>query len=183
MKEIDKMRSQQLYDFSDKKIDESIQHASDLCTKLQTMTSHSEGYREIIEELIPGIPKSTVINPPFHCDHGHQIKLGENVFINYNATILDSASVTIGSHTKIGPNCQLVTPNHPIDFEQRRMPVETSFPITIGEDCWIAAGVTICPGVTIGARTVVAAGAVVTKDLPSDVLAAGCPAVVKRKLR
>ncbi len=183
MTEFEKMRSSQLYNFNDPEVLGSISHANKLCAKLQTMTTQDEDYRRVIEELIPGCPASTTVNTPFHCDHGNGIRLGENVFINYNATFLDGGLVTIGARTKVGPNCQFLTPNHPMDYTDRRLPQETCFPITVGEDCWLAAGVTVCPGVTIGARTVVAAGSVVTKDLPSDVLAAGCPAEVKRKLR
>ena len=182
MDEIEKMRSCQLYNFHDPKVVDSIKHAARLCAKLSSMTPYDEGYRELLEQLIPGIPSSSFINPPFHCDHGHGIKIGEEVFINFNCTILDSAVVKIGARTKIGPNCQFVTPNHPMDYEERRKPQETGFPITIGEDCWIGAGVTICPGVTIGGRTVIAAGSVVTKDIPSDVLAVGVPTVVKKRL-
>lgn len=182
MEEFDKMRSCQLYNFHDSKVAGSIERAARLCAKLSSLTPYDEGYRTLLEDLIPGIPTSSFINPPFHCDHGHGIEIGEDVFVNFNCVILDSAIVKIGARTKIGPNCQFVTPNHPIDYLERRQPQETALPITIGEDCWIAAGVTVCPGVTIGARTIIAAGSVVTKDIPSDVMAAGCPAEVKKRL-
>ena len=91
--------------------------------------------------------------------------------------------IRIGKNTKIGPNCQFYTPNHPMGFMERRKPQETGYPITIGEDCWIAGGVTICPGVTIGKRCIIAAGSVVTKDVPDDSLVAGVPAIIKRKLK
>ena len=181
--ELEKMRNGELYSFADAEVLASIVRAQKLCARLRAMTIHDEDYREVIEELIPGIPKSSMICPPFHCDHGHGIILGEDVFINYNATMLDSAFIRIGKHTKIGPNCQFYTPNHPMDFMERRKPQETGYPITIGEDCWIAGGVIICPGVTIGNRCIIAAGSVVTKDVPDDSLVAGCPAVVKRKLK
>lgn len=180
--ELEKMRSSELYSFADAEVTASIVRAQKLCARLRTMSIHDDDYREVMEELIPGIPKSSTICPPFHCDHGHGIILGENVFINYNATMLDSAFIRIGKNTKIGPNCQFYTPNHPMDFMERRKPQETGHPITIGEDCWIAGGVIICPGVTIGNRCIIAAGSVVTKDIPDDSLAAGCPAVVKRRL-
>ena len=88
----------------------------------------------------------------------------------------------VGEHICIGPKCQLYTPSHPMDAEERRRPVETAHPITIGEDCWLCGGVIVCPGVTIGDRSVIAAGSVVTRDIPADCLAAGNPAVVKRRL-
>ena len=183
MTEFEKMRNSELYDFSNEQGMKSIEHANRLCCRLQTLTLFDEDYRTIIEELIPGIPASATICPPFHCDHGHGIKVGENVFINYGATMLDEGWITIGDRTLIGPNCQLVTPNHPIDYMERRKPVETGFPITIGEDCWLGAGVIVCPGVTIGNRCVIGAGSVVVKDIPDDSMAVGNPARVIRKLR
>ena len=180
--ELEKMRSEELYSFADEKITASIVHAQKLCARLRMMSIHDEDYRKLIQELIPGIPDNSTICPPFHCDHGHGILLDENVFINYNATMLDSAFIRIGKNTKVGPNCQFYSVNHPLDYMERRKPQETGYSITIGEDCWIAGGVIICPGVTIGHRCIIAAGSVVTKDIPDDSLAAGCPAVVKRKL-
>ena len=109
-------------------------------------------------------------------------KLGENVFINYNGTMLDGGLITIGSNTQVGPNCQFLTPNHPIDYIERRKPIERCSPITIGEDCWLGGGVTVCPGVTIGDRCIIGAGSVVVKDIPSDSMAVGNPCRVIRKL-
>lgn len=180
--ELEKMRSTELYDFSDEAVDASFRRAKLLCARLQTMTNYDDDYRAVIEELIPGIPQSSAVCPPFHCDHGTGILLGESVFINYNCVMLDSGFIRIGSHTLVGPNCSFYTPQHPMAYEERRKPQETAYPITVGEDCWIGGNVTICPGVTIGDRCIIAAGSVVTKDIPSDSLAAGCPAVVKRRL-
>lgn len=183
MTEYEKMRNEEFYDFTNEEGLASIAKAQKLCARLQTMTIEDEGYREIIEELIPGIPKSSVINPPFHCDHGHGIKLGENVFVNYNATMLDGGIISIGKNTQIGPNCQLVTPNHPIDYIERRKPIERCSPIKIGEDCWLGTGVIVCPGVTIGDRSIIGAGSVVVKDIPSDSMAVGNPCKVIKKLK
>ena len=180
--ELEKMRSEELYSFADAEVTASIVHAQKLCARLRTLTISDPEYRPLMNELIPNFPATAAICPPFHCDHGHGILLGENVFINYNATMLDSAYIRIGKNTKIGPNCQFYSVNHPLDYMERRKPQETGHPITIGEDCWIAGGVIICPGVTIGHRCIIAAGSVVTKDIPDDSLAAGCPAVVKRRL-
>lgn len=180
--ELEKMRNTELYSFADVEVSNSIVRAQKLCSRLRMMSIHDEDYRKVMKELIPGIPDNSIICPPFHCDHGHGIVLDENVFINYNATMLDGATIRIGKNTKIGPNCQFYTPNHPMNFIERRKPQETAYPITIGEDCWIVGGVVVCPGVTIGNRCVIAAGSVVTQDIPDDSLAAGCPAVVKRKL-
>lgn len=181
--EIEKMRNEELYYFSDPEIQVSLKHAKDVCCKLQTMNVYDEKYRETLEDLIPGVPKSVEICPPFHCDHGHGILLGEHVFLNYNCVLLDGGYIRIGKHTHIGPNCQLYTPHHPIDAIERREDKETAFPISIGEDCWLGGNVTVCPGVKIGNRCIVAAGSVVTRDIPDDSLAAGCPAVVKKSLK
>lgn len=180
--EFEKMRSEELYDFSDPEIDQSIRQAKRLCARLQTMTIYDENYYEVMNELIPDFPKSATICPPFHCDHGHGIRLGEGVFMNYNCVLLDGGHITIGRNTLLGPACQLYTPQHPMDPVARRETKETAYPITIGEDCWLGGGVVVCPGVTIGDRCIIAAGSVVTKDIPSDSLAAGVPAVVKRRL-
>lgn len=180
--EFEKMRSQELYDFSDPEVDASIAHAKRLCAQLQTMTVNDEAYRSTMEALIPDFPKTATIQPPFHCDHGNGIRLSEGVFLNHNCVLLDGGLITIGRNTLLGPACQLYTPQHPMNPIARRETKETAFPITIGEDCWLGGGVVVCPGVTIGDRCIIAAGSVVTKDIPSDSLAAGVPAVVKRKL-
>lgn len=181
--EYEKMRSQELYDFSDPEIYASLVHAKKVCARLRSMTICDEDYRQVIEELIPGIPQSTTICPPFHCDHGTGIILGENVFMNYDCIMLDGGYIRIGRHTLIGPHCQFYTPQHPMDYVERREEKETAYPITIGEDCWLGGNVVVCPGVTIGNRCIIAAGSVVTKDIPDDSLAAGVPAVVKRSLK
>lgn len=181
--EYEKMRSQELYYFSDPEIHASLVHAKKVCARLRSMTIYDEDYRQVIEELIPGIPQSTTICPPFHCDHGTGIILGENVFMNYDCIMLDGGYIRIGKHTLIGPHCQFYTPQHPMDYVERREEKETACPITIGEDCWLGGNVVVCPGVTIGNRCIIAAGSVVTKDIPDDSLAAGVPAVVKRSLK
>lgn len=181
--EYEKMRSQELYYFSDPEIHASLVHAKKVCARLRSMTIYDEDYRQVIEELIPGIPQSTTICPPFHCDHGTGIILGENVFMDYDCIMLDGGYIRIGKHTLIGPHCQFYTPQHPMDYVERREEKETAYPITIGEDCWLGGNVVVCPGVTIGNRCIIAAGSVVTKDIPDDSLAAGVPAVVKRSLK
>lgn len=176
--EFEKMRSQELYDFSDTEIDRSLRHAKEVCLRLNSLTITSAGYRETLEELIPGIPKSAEICPPFFCDHGNGIHMGENSFINYNCTILDGATVTIGHDVKIGPNCQFYTPQHPKNHLERRGTRETSYPISIGDDTWLGGGVIVCPGVSIGKRCIIGAGSVVTHDIPDDSTAVGVPAKI-----
>lgn len=108
MTEFEKMRNGELYDFSNEQGMKSIEHANRLCTRLQTMTLFDEDYRQVMEELIPGFPASSTICPPFHCDHGHGIKIGENVFINYGATMLDEGRITIGARSVIGAGSVVV---------------------------------------------------------------------------
>lgn len=180
--EIEKMRSGELFDYMDPEVQRSMKHAKEACALLQSMSLYHPDYRKVIADLIPGIPESVKICPPFYCDHGHGIILGEGVFINYNCTFLDGGYIRIGKHTLIGPNCQLYTPHHPLDYVARREAEEYEYPVTIGDDCWLGGGVIVCPGVTIGNRCIIAAGSVVTKDIPDDCLAAGNPAVVKRRL-
>lgn len=180
--EMEKMRSEEWYSFRDPEIDASIRRARRLCARLNQLAMEDAEYRTVIEQLIPGIPPTSGIAPPFICDHGHGISLGHDTFINYGATILDGGRVRIGNYVKIGPNCQLYTPLHPHDWQRRREPLEIDRPITIGDDTWLGGGVIVCPGVTIGARCIIAAGSVVTRDIPDDCLAAGNPAVVKKHL-
>lgn len=183
LSEFEKMRSGMLYCFDDKEVLDSVTRANALCAKLSALTLSSPDYRATLEALVPGIPASSAINPPFRCDHGHGITIGSDTFINYDCIMLDGGRISIGRHCKIGPRCQFFTPQHPLDYMERRSPVETCHPITIGDDCWLGGGVTVCPGVTIGPRCIIAAGSVVVRDIPADSLAAGSPAVVKRRLK
>ena len=176
------MRSGVLYDWTDPMIDSSLKHSRLACERFNKLGIDHEGYREAFEDLIPGVPQSVTILPPFHCDHGNGLHLGEGVFVNYNGMFLDAGNITIGSNTLIGPNCSLYTPQHPIDYMQRRRTIEMALPITIGKDCWLGGNVTVCPGVTIGDRTVIGAGSVVTHDIPSDCMAAGNPCKVIKNL-
>ena len=113
---------------------------------------------------------------PFRCDLGFNIHLGKDVIVNYNCTFLDTARISVDDHTKIGPDCHFVTATHPKDHLERREHLVKGEPITIGDDCWIGANVTIVPGVTIGDRCIIGAGSVVTKDVPDDSVYAGNPA-------
>lgn len=183
MSEYEKMRSAELYRFDDAEVLASVTRANELCARLSQMTLSSPDYRPTIEALIPGLPESSAVNPPFHCDHGHGISIGEDTFVNYDCIMLDGGQISIGAHCKIGPRCQFFTPQHPIDYEERMKPVETCRPITVGDNCWLGGGVTVCPGVTIGDRCIIAAGSVVVRDIPDDSMAAGNPAVVKKSLK
>lgn len=184
MSELDKMRAGDFYDVSTEENMACIRRRSRLLERFHRAPADDDtARRTALEELIPGIPASSTIIPPFHCDYGTEIRLGEAVFINANCTLLDGGGITVGNHTLIGPGCQLLTPIHPTDYLERRKPIERAAPIRIGDDCWLGGGVTVCPGVTIGDRCIIGAGSVVVHDIPDDSLAVGNPAVVKRKLR
>ncbi len=135
MNEIDKMRNSQLADMEKPEIQASFIYAKKLVAQLRMMSTYDDGFREVLEELVPGIPSTSVICPPFYCDHGHGIRLGEHVFVNANCTFLDGGYITIGAHTLIGPNVQIYTPHHPVDYITRREPKEYAYPVTIGDDC------------------------------------------------
>ena len=121
------------------------------------------------------------MQPPFHCDYGSNIHLGEKVFFNFNCVVLDVCEVRIGSYTLFGPAVQLLTATHPLNAELRRKQ-ELGKPIMIGSDVWVGGGAIICPGVTVGSRTVIGAGSVVTRDLPDGVVAVGNPWRVVRTI-
>lgn len=180
--EFEKMRSGETFSLYDAEVLASLSHAKELCRRLQTMTINDDDYRAVIEELIPGLPKSSTVCPPFHCDHGNGIIMGENVFVNYDCVMLDSGYIRIGDNAKIGPGCHIYTPHHPTGYAERREKKEAAYAVTIGEDTWLGGHVTICPGANIGARCIIAAGSVVTGDIPADSMAAGNPARVKKSL-
>jgi maltose O-acetyltransferase len=138
--------------------------------------------RALLSELLGSFGEGTEIRPPLYCDYGYQIRVGARTFINYGAVLLDVAAIIIGDDVQIGPNVQLLTPTHPLDPEARRAKLEAARPITIGHNVWLGGGVIVLPGVSIGENTVVGAGAVVTKDLPANVVAVGNPARVIRQL-
>jgi maltose O-acetyltransferase len=138
--------------------------------------------KQLLKKLIPSQGDNLWIEPPFQCDYGTNITTGDNVFFNFNCVILDVMQVTIGSNVLLGPSVQIYTPLHPMDFKVRASGLESGKPVRIGNDCWIGGGAIICPGVTIGARTVIGAGSVVTRDIPEDVFAAGNPCRVIRSL-
>lgn len=138
--------------------------------------------RATLAELVPHAGENLWIEPPFHCDYGHHIHCGSNVYFNVNCVVLDCARVTIGSNVLFGPGVQLYAATHPLDAVVRRT-LEFARPIIIGDDCWFGGGAIVCPGVKIGEGCVIGAGAVVTKDVPAYSLAVGNPARVVKSLR
>ncbi|WP_433064984.1 sugar O-acetyltransferase [Dactylosporangium sp. CS-033363] len=138
--------------------------------------------RELLEQLLGSIGEDVEIRPPLHVDYGSHLHVGARTFVNFGLMALDVATIRIGEDVLMGPNVQLLTPTHPIDPEPRRAKWEAALPITIGDNVWIGGMAVICPGVTIGANSVIGAGAVVTRDIPADVVAVGNPARVVRSV-
>lgn len=136
----------------------------------------------LIREILGGAGNNLTILPPFHCDYGSNITVGDNFFANYNLVILDVAPVTIGDNVFVAPNVAIYTAGHPVHYKARNSAYEYGIPITIGNDVWIGGNVVICPGVRIGSRSVIGAGSVVTRDIPDDVIAAGNPCRVIREI-
>lgn len=125
MTEVEKMRNGLLADMSSPELQVRFEHAKKLLARMRGMSTYDEGYRKLLEELVPRIPETSVICPPFYCDHGDGIKLGEHVFVNANCTFLDGGYITIGAHTLIGPCVQIYTPHHPMDYWKEEAPRNT----------------------------------------------------------
>jgi maltose O-acetyltransferase len=140
------------------------------------------GRLRILGELLGSFGEGSEIRPPFYCDYGYQTYVGARTFANFGLVVLDVARITIGDDVQIGPYVQLLTATHPLEPEPRRARWESGAPILIGDNVWLGGGSVVCPGVTIGADTVVGAGSVVTRDLPAGVLALGAPARVVREV-
>ena len=147
-------------------------------------TRHSEQAlrTRLLDELLGAIGDGVVIRPPFRCDYGSYITIGERTYVNFDCVMLDVAPIRIGATCQIATGVHIVTATHPLDPEPRRLGWEAAEPITIGDNVWLGSGAVVCPGVTIGDDTVVGAGAVVTRDLPPGVVAVGVPAKVLREI-
>ena len=180
--ERDKMLAGEMYYPMDPQLVEARLRARDLCQALNaTPEREGEGRRRILVELFGAGGDTVWMQPPFYCDYGSNIELGERVFFNFNCVVHDVCRVTVGSFTLFGPNVQVYTATHPFDAAQRRK-VEYGRPVEIGSDVWIGGGAIILPGVRIGSRAVIGAGSVVTRDVPGDVFAAGNPCRVIRPI-
>ncbi|RAU81736.1 sugar O-acetyltransferase [Pontibacter arcticus] len=182
--EKEKMLAGELYDALDQQLSEERLQARLLLKALNDAPEDQPEKRAaILAKLIPEAGDGLWIQTPFYCDYGTNIKTGEKVFFNFNCVVLDVMQVTIGSRTLFGPNVQLYTATHPMDYKERASGLEFAKPITIGEDVWVGGSAVICPGVSIGDRSVIGAGSVVTKDIPANVFAAGNPCKVIRNLK
>lgn len=168
------------YRADDPELAADLRRAAALCDRYN---APGGGDRAVLAELLGELGEDAEVRAPLRVDYGYQISIGPRTFVNFGAVLLDVARITIGADVQIGPNVQLLTPTHPLDPEARRAKWEGAEPITVGDNVWLGGGVIVCPGVTIGADTVVGAGAVVVDDLPPAVLAVGNPARVVRRLR
>lgn len=145
--------------------------------------SQQEEKTQLLKAILGKTGENLTVEPSFACDYGYNIEVGENFYANVNLVILDGAKVRIGANAFIAPNVGIYTAGHPLDAEQRNRGLEYARPVTIGDNAWIGAGVNILPGVTIGDNVVIGAGSVVTKDIPSNVLAVGNPCRVIKEIK
>ncbi|MEO1067693.1 MAG: sugar O-acetyltransferase [Cyanobacteria bacterium J06638_6] len=181
--EKEKMLGGELYDPLDPELSSDRRRARLLLKALNDTSNDPQKERtRLIKELIPTAGHSIWIETPFYCDYGHNISLGDQVFFNFNCVILDVAPVVIGSGVLFGPAVQIYAATHPLSAAKRRAGLELGLPITIEDDVWVGGGAVICPGVCIGAASVIGAGAVVTKDIPPGVVAVGNPCRIVRKV-
>jgi len=177
-----KMLAGELYDPLDSQLSAERRTARDLCQKLNnTRDEEQEERARLLRELF-GRETGAWIQPPFYCDYGRNITLGEKVFFNFNCVVLDVMEVRIGSNLLVGPAVQIYTAMHPMTASERRTWLEFAKPVEIGSDVWVGGGAIICPGVKIGSGSVIGAGSVVTRDVPAGVFAAGNPCRAIREL-
>ena len=179
--EKDKMLSGELYNAADEELVKERLDCRHLLKAYNDSMDEKER-AEILKKLIPKQGAGVWMEPPFRCDYGYNIELGNKVYFNFNCIVLDVMKVTIGNNALIGPAVQIYTAMHPTNWQERSAGPEFAKPVRIGSDVWIGGGAVICPGVTIGSRSIIGAGSVVTKDIPADVFAAGNPCKVIRQL-
>lgn len=184
MTEKEKCHNGMLYDANyDEELLRERDLCKDICYEYNSLRPSMKKEREkIIRKLFGRTGKSFLIEQPFFCDYGYNIEIGENFYMNVNCVILDGAKVVFGDSVFIAPNCGFYSAGHPLDVEQRNKGLEYAYPIRIGNNVWIGAGVSVLPGVSIGDNSVIGAGSVVNKDIPSGVLAVGNPCKVIREL-
>jgi len=179
----ERMRAGLLYDAGDAALAAARERAKRLTWRYNQMDPTDwEGRTGLLRELLDHLGEDSWIEPSFHCDYGTQIRIGDHCYINYDCIFLDVAPITIGDRVLIAPRVCLYTAGHPTDPQVRDMGLEFGLPITIEDSVWLGGSTVICPGVSIGRETVVAAGSVVTRSLPAGVVAAGNPCRVIRPL-
>ncbi|AMC92696.1 hypothetical protein AOC36_01440 [Erysipelothrix larvae] len=181
MSQYTKMISQQLYDPADQQLVKLRAHARSQIHQFNQSLDRDQR-KALLKDFLGNIGEHILIEPPFRCDYGFNIHIGENFFANFGFTVLDSALITIGDNCQFGPNVSLYTPIHPLTPHARNTGIEGAKPITIGDNVWLGGSVTVNPGVTIGNNTVIGSGSVVTKDIPDNVIAVGNPCRVLRQI-
>ena len=180
MSEKEKMLAGEIYNANyDKELILERQKAKELCYEYnQLKPSDVEKRKQTMHEILGKVKGDFFIEQPFMCDYGYNIEIGENFYANHNLIILDANKVKFGNDVFIAPNCSFYTAGHPLDVETRNQGLEYAKPIEVGNNVWIGGNVVVLPGVKIGDNTVIGAGSVVTKDIPSDVVAVGNPCKV-----
>ncbi|MGP1459322.1 MAG: sugar O-acetyltransferase [Treponema sp.] len=192
MTEKEKMLAGKIYDASDSELKRIRESAHRLSREYNLLDeTDADARAKILRELLPNAAKSAYLQGPVQFDYGVFTKFGENFYANFNFTVLDCAPVTVGNNVFVGPNCSLVTPVHPLLSRERNgrtrsdgsvFVPEYAKPIVIGDDCWLASNVTVCGGALIGRGSVIAAGSVVTGEIPPNSFAGGVPCRVIRTL-
>lgn len=184
MNEKEKMLSGYLYNpFEAKDLADDRIKCKTLCHEYNQLSpADTEKRKLILKQILCKTEGNYWIEQPFYCDYGYNIEIGENFYMNHNSVILDCAKVKFGKNVFIAPFCGFYTAGHAIDTQDRIDGLEYAFPITIGDNVWIGGHVCVMPGVTIGDNSIIGAGSVVTKDIPSNVIAAGNPCKVLREI-
>lgn len=180
----DKMHTGELYLPGDEEImREQLKCLDKLYDFNMTRPTQMEKRSALLKEMFAEIGEDCYIEPPFHSNFGGKhVHFGKNIYANFNLTLVDDTHIYVGDYTMFGPNVTVATAGHPILPELRRQGYQYNAPIRIGANCWIGAGALIMPGITIGDNVVIGAGSVVTKDIPSDVVAVGVPCRVLREI-
>lgn len=184
MTEKEKMLAGELYDANyDEDLFKERCACKDLCKKYNDLEpSNIEARTKLIKQILGKTGKQITVEPNFWCDYGKNISVGENFYMNHNCVILDPAKVEFGDNVFVAPNCGFYTAGHPLDIEKRNKGLEYAKPIKVGNNVWIGGNVIVLPGVTIGDNVTIGAGSVVTKDIPSNVVAVGTPCKVIKEL-
>ena len=184
MTEKEKAAAGMLYDATyDKALKAERVACKELCYEYNMLSPSKEEQRTaLIKKIVGKTGEKFLIEPSFWCDYGYNIELGENFYSNHNLVILDCAKVTFGENCLVAPNCGFYTAGHALDVEQRNKGLEIALPITVGNNVWIGGSVSVMPGVTIGDNSIIGGGSVVVKDIPANVIAAGNPCKVIRKI-
>ncbi|QQX81929.1 sugar O-acetyltransferase [Shewanella sp. KX20019] len=182
MTEYEKMLNGDVFEGADLEISAVRDRAFTLTKKINHSHSFTDA-QDLIKQLFNNVGTGTLVSVPFNCEFGKQISIGEGSFLNMGVLMLDGAKITIGNNVMIGPNSQFYTASHSTNHLSRRRWETFCLPIVIEDDVWIGGNVVINQGVTIGARSIVAAGAVVNKDVPADCMVGGIPARLLKKLK